>query len=405
MVAPDFDPFSLEYTADPRPFFAEFQRERPLFFHEPLGSWFAHGYDEVKAFLTHPAMGTRIDLVPGYAEGAEARMERWPITETSRNRWTFQDEAKHSRLRKLLAPDFKPAMIRRMAATVEDVVRKRCAALQSEGEVDVVELVQQVPLATISRILGLDDSGPDVQMFLDAAPDYFRGMNPLSPDALRDLTEVAAGRMAEVLGRALEERRSRPQEDLITQVLQTSQEMGGFDDAEIVDSLVVLLAAGTDTTRLASSLAVRTLTRFPRELEELRADRSLLDGAIMELLRYESPTKFLSRITSEDFEWAGQTIPRGSVVLLCPFAGGWDEKAFPKPEVLDLRRDLRGSLSFGYGARYCLGVHLAKLQLGAILGFFLDHMPAGAELDESGIQWDPQNMFLREVTRMPMRVR
>ena len=269
----------------------------------------------------------------------------------------------------------------------------------------MVELVQQVPLTTISRILGLDESGADVQMFLDAAPDYFRGMNPLSPDALRDLTEVAAGKMAEVLSRALDERRSRPQEDLITQVLETSQELGGFGDDEIVDSLVVLLAAGTDTTRLASSLALRTLLRFPEELRELRADRELLDGAIMELLRYESPTKFLSRITSEDFAWKGQTIPQGSVVLLSPFAAGWDEKVFPKPEVLDLRRDSRGSLSFGYGARYCLGVHLAKLQLGAILNFFLDRLPEGAELDEAGIEWDPQNMFLREVTRIPMRVR
>jgi cytochrome P450 len=403
MGALEIDPFSLGYTAHPQPLFAALQRDGRLLQHEALGSWFAHGYDAVKAFCNHPQMGARMDLVPGFTEGREERMARWPITEASRIRAGTEDLSKHSRRRQLLAPDFKPTMIRAMSATVRDVVAKHCAPLQTETELDVVELVQEVPLTTISRILGIDEGGAHGDLFLRAAPDYFRGLNPLASDALRDQAEAAARSMYGVITELIEERRARPKDDLISQVAHVGDEMGGFSPDDIADALVVLVAAGTDTTRLASSLAIRSLLAHPERLEDLRADRSLLEDAILELLRFESPTKFLVRIASEDVAWKDQTIPKGSIVMLSTFAAGWDPQAFPEPQRLDFRRDQRGSLSFGYGARYCLGVHLAKVQIGAILDFFLDHVPPSAEIDAEGVAWDPANLFLREVTRLPMR--
>ena len=99
------------------------------------------------------------------------------------------------------------------------------------------------------------------------------------------------------------------------------------------------------------------------------------------------------------------TIVRGSFVLISPFAAGHDPAVFPEPQRFDPRRDSRGLLTFGQGAHYCLGVHLAKSQIGALLDFFLDHAPSGAELDTDGIEWSPQNMFLREITSMPARLR
>ena len=351
-----FDPFSLEYTADPRPLFAEFHAHAPLVRHEELGSWFAHGYEEVKTIFSDARFGGEMDLIPGYREEAEERMRRWPVIEKAFNNSSFRGGEGHVRLRKLLSPDFKPAMMRKMASTVKDVVAKQFAPIQSERELDLVELVQEVPLITISRILGIDATSENAELFLRAAPDFFRGSNPLSPPELRDRTEQAAIDMFAVLDAAMRERRARPQEDLITQVLDVSRTMGGFSDDEILHSLVVLVAAGTDTTRLATSLAMKTLLAFPDERRVLRDNPDLREGAIMELLRYESPTKFTVRVASEDVALSGQEISRGSIVLLSPFAAGWDPAAFSNPERFDPRRDLRGILTFGHGAHYCLGV-------------------------------------------------
>ena len=400
-----FDPFSLEYTADPRPLFAEFHAHAPLVRHEELGSWFAHGYDEVKAIFADTRFGGEMDLIPGYQEEAEERMRRWPVIEKAFNNSSFRGGEGHVRLRKVLSPDFKPAMMRKMASTVKDVVAKQFAPIQFERELDLVRLVQEVPLITISRILGIDATSENAELFLRAAPDFFRGSNPLSPPELRDRTEQAAIDMFAVLDAAMRERRARPQEDLITQVLDVSRAMGGFSDDEILHSLVVLVAAGTDTTRLATSLAIKTLLTFPDQLRLLRDNPDLREGAIMELLRYESPTKFTVRVASEDVALSGQEISRGSIVLLSPFAAGWDPAAFSNPERFDPRRDLRGILTFGHGAHYCLGVHLAKLQIGTMLDFFLDHVPTGAEVDQDGVAWAPLNMFLREVTKVPGRLR
>jgi cytochrome P450 len=167
----------------------------------------------------------------------------------------------------------------------------------------------------------------------------------------------------------------------------------------------VLVAAGTDTTRLSTSLAIKTLIDHPEAFETLRANRELLPNAIMDLLRYESPTKFLVRSTLEDVDWKGQTIPAGSMILLSIFGAGWDPKVFDEPSRFDLARDLRGSLSFGFGSGYCLGVHLARLQVGELVSFFLDHMPAGATANREDITWDPRNLLLREVTSMPVSLR
>jgi cytochrome P450 len=150
---------------------------------------------------------------------------------------------------------------------------------------------------------------------------------------------------------------------------------------------------------------VRTLLANPTAFEALKANRDDVKNAVMELLRYDSPTKFLVRVAVEDVAWQDQTIPRGTIVLLSIMGAGWDPRAFPNPERFDVHRDLRGSLNFGFGSGYCLGVHLARLQVGTLVSFLCDHLPSTARVDDAGIRWDPRNLFLREITALPVHVR
>jgi cytochrome P450 len=174
---------------------------------------------------------------------------------------------------------------------VTDVVDKLCAPLQWERELDMVTLVQSVPLLIISRLLGLDEASSDAELFLRAAPAYFRGINPLADESARDEAELAANQMFEVLSRTVESRRRDPQTDMVTQTLEMAAGMGGVTTEDVVRALVILVAAGTDTTRLTTSLAVRTLLANPTAFEALKANRDDVKNAVMELLRYDSPTK------------------------------------------------------------------------------------------------------------------
>ena len=408
MTLPPFHPFSLEYTANPKPYFAQFHADGRLFEHEEFGAWFAHDYESVRAFCDHPQMSRRPSVSNVSEEEAEARLARWPILEARMTGGSApQDEEYNDQLvlRKVLAPDFRPGTIRKMTATVRDVVAKHLAPIQSEEKVDIVKLVQSVPLTIITQLLGISESGPNAETFLTAGPDFFRGIGPLVSDEAKDRAEAAALAMIQALAEEVESRRVQPRDDLISNVIEVVDETEGMDPDEVIPTLVVLLAAGTDTTRLTTSLAVKTLLDHPEEMEKLRANRELLPNAITELMRFEGATKFLARSTLEDVEWKGQTIPADTSVLISILGAGWDPSVYETPERFDITRELRGTLSFGHGRGFCMGSHLAKLQLEELLGFFLDHLPVGASVDPAEMVWDPSNAFLREIQSMPARLR
>lgn len=408
MSLPSYHPFSLEYTANPRATFAAVHEDNRFLHIEDMNAYCVHGYEAVRAFCDHPLM-SRNPADAGFSdpEATRVRTERWPTLETSMLAVSKKEPGadRGNLIRDLLAPDFRPGTIRKMADTVHDVVESVCAPLQSESDVDVVKLVQEVPLRVISRLLGIDEATRDADLFLTCAPDYFRGLNPISSDTDRDKAERAATSMIDILGRTVENRRDDPQEDLVTQVIEIANTRGDVAAEDLVRALVILVAAGTDTTRLSTSLAVKTLISHPEAFELLRDDRSKVKNAVMECLRYEAPTKFLVRATMEDVEFEGQTVPKHSLVLLSLMGAGWDPRVFTNPEVFDVDRDLKGSLSFGFGSGYCLGVHLARLQVSTLLDYFLDHLPSTASFDENQISWDAGNLFLREITGMPVHVR
>ena len=408
MALPPFHPFSLEYTANPKPYFEEFHASGKLLEHEEFGAWFAHDYEAVRAFCDHPQMSRRPSLAAADTAEARARQERWPILEARMTGGAAQNDEEYNDqmvLRQVLAPDFRPGTVKKMQDAVQAVVAEHLAPIKTESEVDIVKLVQQVPLKVIARLLGLDDAGPNAELFLTAGPDFFRGIGPLVKDEAKDRAEKAAREMIQVLAEEVEERRARPREDLISNVIEVVAQTDGMDPEEVVSTLVVLVAAGTDTTRLTTSLAVKTLLDHPEELEKLRANRELLPNAIMELMRFEGATKFLARSTIEDVEWKGQTIPADTPVLISILGAGWDPKVFDEPSRFDIEREIRGSLSFGHGRGFCMGSHLARLQLSELIGYFLDHLPQGATVDPDRMVWDPTNAFLREIQSVPAKLR
>ncbi|MBJ22628.1 MAG: cytochrome P450 [bacterium] len=406
MSLPSHHPFTLEYTSNPQPVFADIHTDNRFLPLEDLGAVAVHGYDAVRAFCDHPLM-TRNFAESGVVDkqAMAERAERWPTLENSLSTGEGEETKRANLLRVLLAQDFRPRMIRKMATTVSEVVSKVCAPLRSESDVDVVKVVQEVPLIVISTLLGIDETTKDAELFLSAGPSYFRGINPIASDSDRDKAEVAAVTMIDILGRTVENRRSNPQNDLVSQVVEIADNRGDVDPMDVVRAVVILVAAGTDTTRLTSSLAIRTLLDNPEAMEAMREDRSLVKNGMMELLRYESPTKYLVRVATQDVEFEGQTVPKGSLVLLSIMGAGWDPRVFPSPETFDPQRDLRGSLSFGFGSGYCLGSHLARLQVTTLVDFVLDHLPSTATIDRSQTTWDAGNLMLREITSMPMHIR
>jgi cytochrome P450 len=185
---------------------------------------------------------------------------------------------------------------------------------------------------------------------------------------------------------------------MISDLLEQHGDDGPASVEEIIMVVSGLVAAGTETTSLGTTMALRTLFRNPDQLQALRADRSLMPNAVRELLRYDFGSAGLPRYALEDFELRGKAIRKGQLILLSFLGAHRDPDVFPDPDRFDIHRDTKELTIFGRGPHYCLGANLAQLEMGIMLDAALDLIPERATLLEDRIEWMRFGMFSRAET-------
>ncbi len=211
-------------------------------------------------------------------------------------------------------------------------------------------------------------------------------VNPILSDKKRLKTERATAEIGEYLLGLVRDRRTRPQNDLISGLVKFA-EIQNVSDDEIVRVASGLISAGTETITLAATRALRSLFQHPTEMARLDRDRSLLPSAVSELLRYDMGLFGMPRYVLEDFELRGRSIEKGQLVVLSFLGAHRDPRAFNEPDRLDLSRETKNLLAFGHGLHHCVGSNLARTELRLMLDAALDFLPREARLLEEQIQW------------------
>ena len=175
--------------------------------------------------------------------------------------------------------------------------------------------------------------------------------------------------------------RRNPGDNFISELIEatftdvTTGEDRHLSDAEILNYVGMLNAAGNETTTRLIGWTAKVLAENPEQLAELGADRSLIPNAVEEMLRYESPSPIQSRVTTKDVELHGQTIPEGSIVSFLTGAANRDERRFEEPDKYDIHREIGHHVAFGYGVHYCFGAALARIEGRIALEEILDRFP------------------------------
>ena len=170
----------------------------------------------------------------------------------------------------------------------------------------------------------------------------------------------------------IELRRSHPQDDMVTALLNAEDEGDKLTHEELLGTLVLLLVAGNETTRNLIGNGMRALLKNPEQMQRLRDNPDMLDSAIDELLRYDSPVQLDGRLVHDDVEIAGQPIRAGQRVLCAIGAANRDPAAFSQPDKLDIGRSEKSHIAFGRGIHHCLGAPLALLEARAAFSALLD---------------------------------
>jgi cytochrome P450 len=338
------------------------------------GYWAVVRYDDVREVSRDPER---------FCSGRGVMFEDIPteMLEASQS-FLAMDDPRHATLRKLVAEGFKPRAVKRIGHGIEADARTIVDELGDEG--DFVEAVsKRLPMMTIMRMLGVpEEDQEDVLWGVDAAVSWN------DPDFLGDRTpfEVVAESMSimtRIAFRLCAERRERPADDLITDLVQADVEGERLTDAEIGAFLVLLSVAGNDTTRHTTSHAMRALCDFPAQRELLLDDlEGRIDDAVEEFVRWASPVMTFRRTATRDTEIAGQPVAAGDKVVMFYPSANRDERAFEDSNVLDVTRSPNRHVGFGGGGpHFCMGAPLARMQLRAIFTELLGRRP-GLEVGE-----------------------
>ncbi|KIF71088.1 cytochrome P450 [Streptomyces sp. AcH 505] len=381
-----------DFTADPYPYYAKLRELGPVHqMRNPDGWrwWLVVGYAEARAALADPRLGKR----PQVAGGEELLMGPHVL---------ISDPPDHTRLRKLITREFTARRVESLRPRVQQITDELLDAMGPAGHGDLVDaLAFPLPITVICELLGVPRSDRDT----------FRGWTNeiVAPTSVESST-AAAYALRDYLDELIEDKRcSGPADDLLSALLRTS---AADDDrlsaAELRAMAFILLIAGHETTVNLISNGVRALLDHPDQLKALRADFTLLEPAIEEMLRYEGPVEnATNRYTREPVAYGETVIPAGEMVLVGLASADRDPARFPEPDTFDIRRAAKGGaqghLAFGHGLHFCLGAPLARLEGAVVLRSLLERFP-GLALDPSPepYEWLP-GLLIRGVRRLPVR--
>ena len=329
--------------------------------------------------------------------------EKYPTCQKFRDDNPFTDDVRHPLIRKLLVRAFSPSALRRVEQQIYQAIDGITKPLLTQpGTVDVAQqIADPIPYAVLSSIFGVDRLLANKTAFLEHSKILARMIDPTVTAEERAAMEQSAVFMHAELLALVARAREMPGEDLISDFLKAADEIGGLSDYDIMFTMMALITTGSTATTFTLTLVVHALLTQHEQRAWLQAHPDKIDSAVEELVRFAHGAKFAYRFALRDTVYKGHTILKGQTVLLS-FAGMSNDPAiFSHPEKCDFSRNNKDALSFGHGAHYCVGAHVARTEIRFLVKAFLDYAP-DAFVQTENIQWKLFNFLNREISCLPV---
>ena len=401
----DWHPEDPATLADPYPVFARMRDEDPCFWSPRLKSWVLTRYDDVKAVCLDKERLSSDRLRPFFASLPSPEAERIGQIIRYLSQWmVFKDPPDHTRLRRLTSRVFHAKSMQAMRPQVEALAAWLMDGMDARTEFDfITDFAGPLPCLVIMGLLGVEYSELARVKRMSDDMALFIGSSRTSPEKY-DTAEAATHEMAGFFRELIEDRRRTPRADLLSELVHLRDDEGDrLTDDELVATCILLLFAGHETTTNHIANGLLALMRFPDQMERLRADPTLANDAVEELLRYDGPSGAQVRIVSQTHELHGKTLEAGQRVFIMLNAANRDPRAYPDPDRLDLERDGPPHLSFGFGIHICLGFPLARTE-GQVAFPALLQRYRSIEPMTTSPAWINSLVF-RGMTSLPVRVR
>jgi cytochrome P450 family 142 subfamily A polypeptide 1 len=348
------------YGGDPFPAFAWMREHAPAYFDQSSGVWGITRYADIRDISKDPDTFSN-------AGGIRPDSDALPMMIDT-------DAPEHVRRRRLVSEGFTPRRIRES----EEGIRTVCDAIIDRvceaGSADFVrDIAAPLPMIVIGNMLGV--APEDRDDLLRWSDDMLKSLGSPDPGSV-EVAALAAMEYAEyITAVAAQRRRDSQSDDLIGTLVHANIEGDRLDEASIIYESLLILIGGDETTRHVISGGMYELLCHPEQHRMLAADRSFMPGAVEEMLRWVSPIKNMARQMTRDVEFQGETLHEGEKLLLLYPSANRDERVFEEPEQFDITRSPNDHMAFGFGAHFCLGNRLARMELAVMFDQLLDRLP------------------------------
>ncbi|GAT12107.1 cytochrome P450 [Mycolicibacterium novocastrense] len=371
------DPYDYDFHEDPYPYYKRLRDEAPLYRNDELGFWALSRHQDVwEGFRNSTTLSNKfgVSLDPA---------SRGPHASKTMS-FLAMDDPDHLRLRTLVSKGFTPRRIRELEPRVTEIAVQHLDIMlekaRSNETVDYVdEFAGKLPMDVISELMGVPE--PDrtqVRAWADGVMHRDEGVTDVPPAAVEasiNLIVYYQGMVAE--------RRKNPTDDLTTALLEAEINGDRLTDDEILGFMFLMVIAGNETTTKLLANAAFWGHRNPDQLTPLYTELDRIPLWVEETLRYDTSSQILARTVAGDLTLYDTEIPDGDVVLLLPGSAHRDERVFEDPDRFIIGREIGPKLlSFGSGAHFCLGAHLARMEARVALTELFKRI-RGYEVDEA----------------------
>jgi cytochrome P450 len=386
-----------EVLANPYPLFRRLRIEDPVHWDPFIHAWVLTRYRDVVAVL-HNFLAYK--PAPPETLMAMGLSSLDPITKVMMKQMLFMDPPAHTRLRNLASIVFTPYRMELLRLHIKDIVSSLLDKVQSQGRMDVIaDLAEPLPATVTAEMLGVPVS--DIRQLKAWSADFAEMLGNFqhNPEGVPRVLQSVQG-MTAYFHAAIREMRDHPREGLIHSLLNAEIDGDRLTNEEIVANCIITMVGGQETTTNLIGNGLLALLRNPQVLQELRSDLSLIPSAVEELLRYEAPSQYTTRMAPEDCEIGGKTIRKGQATIAIMAAGNRDPERFPDPDRIDIRRTDNRHLAFGWAAHFCFGAPLARIEGQLTFEALLRRLPDLA-LETGPLVWR-NNLGLRGLEALPV---
>lgn len=370
------NPKDPHFYQNPYPYYEKIREVAPIFYWEDFKIWCFVNHADVNAVLRSRKFGTQIEhLASRESLGLPPIPEAIKVfREMDSNGILGMEPPRHTQIRSLVQKSFMARQIGSFKGRIEELSHQLIDRIHKEKSSNLLEsFATPIPITIIAEMLGVPtEMGPQLLAWSHAMVRMYQ----LGHSALDEKNAVKATQeFSAFLKGYIEQRRSEPQDDLLTQLIEAQEEGKKLSEEELIGNVVLLLNAGHEATVNVIGNGVYALLKHPQQLQRLREEPALIEIAVEELLRYDTPLHFFKRWVLEDTEVGEQSFGFRSQVAVLLGAANHDPAVFEQPEVLDITRQKNPHVSFGGGIHFCVGAPLARLELQTAIPILLERLP------------------------------